>query len=86
MHIVENLSRCNDLVFTSQREIIVDSGTHHSLHSKCCHQIIHTKLSLKIYYCPPHSREVWHYKDSRDNLTRIEINQLNWERTLKILK
>ena len=64
----------------------VDSGTHHSLHPKCFHQIIHIKSSLKIYYPPPHTREFWHYKDSRDNLTRIEINQLNWERTFGNIK
>ena len=68
------------LVFTSQLNLIVDSGTHPSLHTNCHHQIIYAKFNLKIQYPPPYSREVWQYKDSNDDLIKRAINHFNWER------
>ena len=78
--ILENSSSCIDLLFTSQPNLIVDSGTHPSLYPNCHHQIIYAKLNFKIHYPPPYTRVVWHYKDSNDDLIRRVINQLNWER------
>ena len=68
------------LVFTSQLNLIVDPGTHPSLHTNCHHQIIYAKFNLKIQYPPPYSREVWQYKDSNDDLIKRAINHFNWER------
>ena len=68
------------LVFTSQLNLIVDSGTHPSLHTNCHHQIIYAKFNIKIQYPPPYSREVWQYKDSNDDLIKRAINHFNWER------
>ena len=66
-HILGNSYSCIDLVFTSQPNLIVDSGTHPSLHPNCHHQIIYAKFNLKIHYPLPYTREVWHYKDSNDS-------------------
>ena len=79
MHILENLSSCINLVFISQPNLIVDSGTHPSLHPNCHHQIIYPKSNLKIHNPPRYTRQVWHYKDSNDDLIRRAINQFNWE-------
>ena len=68
------------LVFTSQLNLIVDSGTHPSLHTNCHHQIIYAKFNLKIQYPPRYSREVWQYKDSNDDFIKRAINHFNWER------
>ena len=78
--ILENSSSCIDLLFTSQPNLIVDSGTHPSLYPNCHHQIIYAKLNFKIHYPPPYTRVVWHYKDSNDDLIRRAINQFKWER------
>ena len=78
--ILENSSSCIDLLFTSQPNLIVDSGTHPSLYPNCHHQIIYAKLNFKIHYPPPYTRVVWHYKDSNDDLIRRAINHFNWER------
>ena len=47
-HILENSSSCIDLIFSNQSNLIMDSGVHPTLNSKCHHQIIYAKLNLKI--------------------------------------
>ena len=82
-HILENLSSCIDLVFKSYPDLIVDSGLRPSLHPNCHHKIIYSKFYLKIHYPPPYTCQVWHYKDSNDDLIERAINQFNWERALE---
>ena len=67
-HILENSSSCIDLIFTSQLNLITESGVHPSLHPNCHHQVIYTKFNLKVYYPPPYEREVWHYKEADTDL------------------
>ena len=55
-HILESSASCIDLIFTNQ-PIIIDSGVHSSLHEKCRHQIIYSKLNLQIEYPPPYIRK-----------------------------
>ena len=57
-HVLENSSSCIDLIFTNQPNLIMDSGVYPSLHSKCHHQVIYTKLNLQKEYPPPYTREV----------------------------
>ena len=83
LHILENSSPCINLVFTSQPNLIVNSGTHSLLHPNCHHQIIYAKFSLKIHYPRPYTHEFWHHKDSNDYLIRRIINQFNWERAFE---
>ena len=47
-HILANSSSCIDLIFTDQPNLVIDSGTHPSLHPNCHHQITYCKLNLKI--------------------------------------
>ena len=47
-HILKNSSSCIDLIFIDQPSLIIDSGTHLSLHQNCHHKIIHCKIDLKI--------------------------------------
>ena len=54
-HILENSSSCIDLIFSNQPNVITDSGVHPTLHSKCHHQIIYSKLNLKIEKPPPYT-------------------------------
>ena len=44
-----------------------------------------SKLSLSNYLCnfPPYTCEVWHYKDSNDDLIRRAITQFNCESAFK---
>ena len=52
-HILSNSSSCIDLIFTNKPNLVVDSGTHLSLHPNCHHQIIHCKINLQVEYPPP---------------------------------
>ena len=79
-HILESSSSCIDLIFTSQPNLVMNSGVHSSLHPNCHHQIIHAKFNLKIFYPPPYERVVWHYQDANNDLIQRSISQFNWER------
>ena len=59
-HLLENSSSCMDLIFTTQPNLVIESGVHPSLHPNCHHQIVFGKFNLMIFYPPPFSREVWH--------------------------
>ena len=52
-HVLEKSSSCIDLIFTSQPNLVVDSGVHPSLHPNCHHQIVYAKFNLKIHFPPP---------------------------------
>ena len=59
-HILESSSSCIDLIFTSQPNLITESGVHPSLHPNSHHQIIFAKFNPEIHYPPPYLRDVWH--------------------------
>ena len=48
-HILDPSSSCIDLIFTSQPELVIESGVHPSLHQNCHHQIIYAKFNLQIF-------------------------------------
>ena len=52
-HILESSSLCNHLIFTSQPNLVTESGVHPSLHPNSHHQIIFAKFNLEIHYPPP---------------------------------
>ena len=45
-HILENSSSCIDLILTTQPNMVLESGVHHSLHHNCHHQIIFAKFFI----------------------------------------
>ena len=55
-HIVDNSRSCIDLIFTSQPNMVIDSGVHASLHSNCHNQVIYAKFDLKIFFIHHHMR------------------------------
>ena len=79
-HILESSSSCIDLIFTTQPNLVVESGVHPSLHPNCHHQIVFAKFNLQIYYPPPYPREIWHYKQANTELIRQTITDFNWDR------
>ena len=70
-HILESFASCIDLIFTNQPNIVTNSGVHLSLHEKCHHQIIYSKLNLRIEYTPPYIRKIRDYNRSEtDSINR----------------
>ena len=60
-HILPASSRCTDLIFTGQPNLVVDSGVQPSLHTNCHHQITCCNINLMIVYPPPYECLVWDY-------------------------
>ena len=81
IHILVNSSSCIDLIFTSQPNLSVESGSQPSLHRNCRHQIIYAKFNLEVLYPPPYTRKISRYKDSNVDLIRRSINEFDWDRT-----
>ena len=79
-HISNPSSSCIDLIFSSQPNLITDSGVHSSMHSNCHHQIVFAKFNLYIVYPPLYLREIWHYREANTRLIRRVIKESNWER------
>ena len=79
-HILEASSSCIDLIFTTQPNLVVESGVHPSLHENCHHQLVFAKFNLQIFYPPPYPREIWHYKQANSELIRRAIGNFNWDR------
>ena len=48
IHILPNSSSCIDLIFTNQPNLVINSGVQPSLHLNYHHQIVFSKLNLKI--------------------------------------
>ena len=51
-HILDNSSLCIDLIFTSQPNLLTESGVYLSLHPNCHHQVVYAKFNLQIFYPP----------------------------------
>ena len=77
-HILESFDSCINLIFTNQPNIVMDSGMHLSLHEKCHHQLIYSKLNLRIEYPPPYIRKIWHYNRSGTDSINRSIEMFDW--------
>ena len=78
--ILSNFSSCIDLIFTNQPNLVVDSGTHPSLHPNCHHQIIHCKINLQVEYPPPYQRHVWNYAKANKDTILSALQNVDWHR------
>ena len=57
------ISLCIDLMFTTQPNILMESGVHLELNANCHHHVIVVKFNLKTHCCcPPYELELWHYQ------------------------
>ena len=84
-HILDNSRSCIDLIFTSQPNMVIDSGVHASLHANCHHKIIYAKFDLKIIYPPPYERTVWHFKHANSDHIKRAIDIFDWESALNYI-
>ena len=69
-HILTDSPSCIDLLFTSQPNLVMESGVYSSLHQNCHHQVIYAKINFKMFYLPLYKREIWHYQ--RANVYQIQ--------------
>ena len=73
------------MIFTSQPNIVIDSGVNASLHASYHHQIIYAKFDLKIIYPPPYERTVWHFKHANSDHIKRATDIFNWESALNCI-
>ena len=78
-HILPNSSSCIDLIFADKPNLIVESGVFPSLHVKCHHQIIYSKLNLNVIYPPPYQRLIWDYKKANVDCIKKSLNSVDWD-------
>ena len=71
-----------DLIFTSQPNLIMESGVYSSLHSNCHHQVVFAKFKLSILYPSHYERTVSFYEKANPELIRRAINEFDWIRAL----
>ena len=76
-HNLENLSSCIDLIFTTQPNMILESGVHHSLHFH--HQTIFAKFNLKVHYLSPYDRSIFHYSQANVDHIQQAVNLFDLE-------
>ena len=81
--LVADSSSCMDFIFTSQPNLVMESGMHSSLPPNCHHQITYAKFSLKIDYPPPYEREIWQYGKANVDHIRKAINEFPWEKSFE---
>ena len=84
-HILNNLTSCMDLIFTSQPYLVMHSGVHPSLHPNYHQQIVFAKFNLTIFYPPPYKRLVWHCQQANTDLIKRVIELFDWEKVFLIL-
>ena len=77
-HILESSAGCIDLIFINQPNVVMDSGVHLSLYRKFHHQIIYSKLNLKIEHPPPYIHKIWDYNRSETNSVNRSIQIFDW--------
>ena len=69
-HILLNSSPCIDLLFTSQTNLVIESGVHSSLRENFHHQLVHAQFNMKVWYPPPYEREIRNYQHA--NIDQIK--------------
>ena len=84
-HIVCSSIFCIDLVFTSQENLVTNSGVHSSLRPNCHHQIVFSNLNLNICHPPPHERLIWKYEKAGADLIKRAVRGFDLEYKLSVI-
>ena len=75
-HILPSFTSCIDLIFTNQPNLVINSGTHPSLHQYCHDHVIFAQINLEVYYFPPHKQLVPDYKKANIDTINSAIKSL----------
>ena len=72
-HIIGERSFCKDLIFASQRNLVVESGV----------KIVFARINLRVVFSPPYERDIWHFKKANVDYIRKAINGFLWEKSFQ---
>ena len=70
---------CIDHIFTTQPNLVLESGVLPSLYQTCHHQIFFAKIKFKHFLPPAYKREFWHFKNAQTDLIRQSIDRFDWQ-------
>ena len=61
--------------------MVLNSGIFPSIHQSCHHQIVFTKVNLKIFYPPPYTRRIWDcYSNANHEAINNAADGFDWEK------
>ena len=83
--ILPNSASCIDLLFTSQSNLVTESGVHASLSPRCHHQIIFAEINFKVYLPPPYERLIWDYPKANVDAIQSSLLQIDWTTSMENL-
>ena len=72
-------------MFTSQPNLVIESGAQFSLHENYHHRLVYAKFNLKVWYTPPYEREIWHYQYVNIDQIKKVVEQFPWEKSFRNL-
>ena len=78
-HILPNSSSCIDLIFSSTTAFVSESGILPSLHPRCHHQVVFTKLNFKVRFPPAYQRRIWDFNRANPETIKRALDGINWE-------
>ena len=79
-HILNNSPSCIDLIYTSQVNLVTESGVYSSPYANYHHQIRYVKCDFNAIHLTPYEGEVWHYKVAISECIQRPIANYNWEK------
>ena len=80
-HILSNSSSGSDLIFTSQPNLVIQSGVHSYLHANCHHQTTYEKFDLNVVKPLLYGKVVWHYELTSSDCIQRAIANFDCEKT-----
>ena len=75
---------CIDLIFCTNKNVILNHGVDVSLFDKCHHNIIYGKVSIQVPLPPTYIREVWDYSKANVENIKKAISSFDWAKPSKI--
>ena len=84
-HVLEYSVFCIDQVFTSQENLVTNSGVQSSLHPNYHHQRVFSNFNLKIYHSTPYERSIWKHEKANADLINRASRDLEWESKLSLI-
>ena len=86
-HILNSSSSFVYLIFTSQPNLVMESGARSSLPRNCHHQVVFAEFNLSVLYPLSYKRTAWFYEKANPELVDADligraINEFDWIRTL----
>ena len=72
---------CIDHIFTTQPNLVIESGVIHSPMSTCHHQVVFSKVKFDYVRPPPYKRKVWHFNKAKVDLIGRSVKKYDWVRS-----